>query len=753
MRSRGKRSAAQSLCVTAKRSFHELRTLMQKLWVVLKVSLTRPWVWLMLFAGLCQSLPFFVLTRRSEHNMHRETSPSFDQPDQVLADFRELLSFNRDNRLSTVEGLNVQYIPDGPLGDDNQESRVATLAISGDPRVHQFGEWRLFDKLTQLKSLTMQPPNTLSPAGWKRIGQLSQLEVLSLENVGAVDQAALKTASSDLEAALSRLPKLRQLNLRNIRASNWTLPPLPNLEYVVLSWNLKLENTLEALAKHSPKLHTVALSTYPDFVYTERMLVALRQMPNLRQVYVASTSHVEHVNETQRQVEFLRTRLPKIAIHRGGYSLNRIMICGYLLLLAGFLPFVAWFQSGLTLSQPLAAVMPGHRRPHLFWPVGISLLATMGYVVVAMYVGVKLPPALAIACLISTLVATVLPGHDIRPEWRRITRLVSMVDALSLFTLLGLGLGATAKVDGFLMGDYPALANLLMVWFLFAAGWKFVRATRLHRILAESGMPGIPGLNLGMQQMYDQPFKPAPGWSLAGWQLKWMENSIDRRISGMDRTSWTDMLRAGSPATPGVWYGVMMVVVMVLVHRLMSGMQLSGSPLEGMLYALGIIQGSILILTTNARSWIGRRGSIAADFLLPVSREKFWVSLRMAIFHDLKSGILFGWVGGLFAVYQGNQGAISAFSMAVTIVSVIGYFAFHHAWVTRMVISKRLWLDATLAVATSMVITGMAIGSVTLTFGEHAFPPVAILLAAGVLISGGIMQWDLARKLPDWELG
>ena len=279
-------------------------------------------------------------------------------------------------------------------------------------------------------------------------------------------------------------------------------------------------------------------------------------------------------------VEFLRTRLPGIAVYQGDYSPYRLMICGSLLVLAGFLTFVVWFQSGLTLAQPLAAVMPGHSGPHLFWPVGTSLLAILFSTAGALYVGAKLPPALALACLFSTWMSTILQGHDIRPDWRRITNLVLMVDVLSLFTLLGMGAKSLGAVDGFLTGDYPLLANVLMLWLLFGAGWKFVRASRLHRILAESGMPGIPGLNLGMQHMYDQPFKPAPGWSMTSWQFKRMGNAIDRRITSMDRSSWISMLRAGAPTRLGLGFGLIVVVCMLLMFHLMTGSDLSRPPIR-----------------------------------------------------------------------------------------------------------------------------------------------------------------------------
>ena len=725
---------------------------MNKYWVVLKVSLTRPWVLLMLCFGLVQVFPLLRFWGQDKLRETKVAIPAFDEPDVVISDHEELRQLGLQQRLGTIEGVHTKYLPGELEFDDAGKLRAPLPEKVGSGYVYRQGDWPILDQLPQLKSLTMQPPNGLNAAGWKRIGQLSNLESLTLENIGAVDPAALKTGGTDLESALSHMTNLRQLNVDNTGALNWKLPPLPKLEYVVFGYNVQLESTLETLAEHSPHLHTIALSGHSHTDYSERMLTAIRQMPRLQRLYVVSSSNTKDLDETNRHLEFLRAQLPGIAVCRGTYSIGRLGVCAFLLFQAMFISFLVWFQSGLTLSQPLAAVMPGHRRPHLFWPLTASLFAFVVFVSGAMYMGVYFPVALAIGCMAAMLVAMILPGHDLTSEWRRITSIVSTVDVLSLFTLLGVGGASPSTMDAFLLGDYPGFASLLMVWFLAGAVWKIVRTKRLHRILAESGMPGIPGLNLSMQELHNQPFKPAPGWSLAGWQLKRMENAIDRRIAKMDRTNWVDMLRRASPSNPGMLIGIGTMLVFVYVMRSMPAMRQQNAP-QGMPISVGTMQAMMMILMMNAMLWVGRRSSIAADFLRPISRPKFWNALRMAIFHDLKWGILVGLAGGLFAIYLGNKGAISPFTVVIAVATATGFFAFYHAWITLIVIGKRLWLHATLAVVSSAVMTGMTVCAPVMTFGDHADPPIAILLAFGVLVAGGAMQWGIAKKLPDWELG
>ena len=359
---------------------------MYKLWVVLKVSLTRPWVWLMLLIGFTLLSTTFALVNATKRGDTKVAIPAFDEPDVVISEVLEL-----------------------------------------------------------------RPPNLLNADGWRRIGRLSNLEVLSLENIGAADTQSLKTAEDDFYAALSKLTNLRQLNVQNAGGnSNWKLPPLPKLEYVVLSYNLQLEGSLETLAEHSPNLQTVALFSYADMIYTPRMIAAIRKMPRLQQIYLVSSTNIPVVDETGKQMQWLQSRLPGIAIHRGEYALGRMMSGMLLSVLCGFFPFIAWFQSGLTLSQPLAAVMPEHRRPHLFWPVAVSLLTAVCFVLTAERIGVTWSAAITIGCACSMFAATILAGRDIRSEWRRFTILQSWVDSLFLLTMLATGFFAPTTLDGFL---------------------------------------------------------------------------------------------------------------------------------------------------------------------------------------------------------------------------------------------------------------------------------------------------------------
>lgn len=725
---------------------------MHKLWVVLKVSLTRPWVWMMLPMVLLQAIPLVQFAPKNPITEYRNVIPAFDRPDVVVSSAIELNEFSKKQEIGRIEGLECRDIPDMVTLDDHNALKSAAPSIVPKGYVQTFGTWPLLDRLPQLKSLVLQPPNLLNSEGWKRIRNLKQLEVLNLEHIN-MPQADQENLQQLLDSTLSGLPTLRQLNLNNFGGRyDWKLPPLPRIETLILGFNNQMEGNLESLSQSSPFLHTLVLHTYENMQYTDRMIDSFGKMPRLRKLIICSSSKTDTWRETQRQVEFLRARLPQLNIERGVYSPNRVFLHLFLSFIAGFLPFLVWFQSGLKLAQPLAAVMPGHRGPHLFWPVTICAACGVVFVTLSVQAGTFWPAAVSIAAMEVTLVASILPGHDLTPRWRSMIQYISGVDVLSLMTGVGLGLAAPYFADAYLMGDFPKLATLLMFWFILAGVWKIWRATRLHRILAESGMTGIPGLNIGMQHLMDQPYKPAPGWSLANWQMKRMENAVDRKIAAMDRSNWIDMLRRASPSNPGMWVGLLVVGIFIVFFRMFLPAAQRNQLVHGPMIAIGAWQATMMFLMMNIMMWIGRRGTIVHEFLRPIGRASFWRSLRLAIFHDLKWAVLFGLTGALYATYLGNKNSLHLLTILNATVSAIGLLAWIHGWVTLSVIGKRLFLHATLGIITCAGMFGAAISSVTLTVGAEPAFVAAGSLAITVLAIGGLLQWGIARKLPDWEL-
>ena len=210
---------------------------MHKYWVVLKVSLTRPWVWLMLFFGLFQVMPLALFLKAAKLSEIKVAILAFDEPEVVVSQTQELQELAKQNRLGTIEGLNARDLHGEVLFEQNGQPRASAEMLAQPRQADQMGGWPFLEQVPQLKSLEMHPPNGLNAAGWRRIGQLSNLESLTLENIGAVDGEALKTGGADLQTALSHLTNLRQLNVNNTGGTfNWKLPEreIPHWREIVI---------------------------------------------------------------------------------------------------------------------------------------------------------------------------------------------------------------------------------------------------------------------------------------------------------------------------------------------------------------------------------------------------------------------------------------------------------------------------------------------------------------------------------------
>ena len=91
----------------------------------------------------------------------------------------------------------------------------------------------------------------------------------------------------------------------------------------------------------------------------------------------------------------------------------------------------------------------------------------------------------------------------------------------------------------------------------------------------------------------------------------------------------------------------------------------------------------------------------------------------------------------------------------VGLVTAIGLFAFLHGWFTWLVIGRKLWLQATLAVVSMILLMSLTAFALALTFEADSAPSpfYAAGIAAAVAVTGAGMQLDIRRRLPQRELG
>jgi hypothetical protein len=725
--------------------------------LVLWAIVSRPWMLLMLGLGLVYVGPFLGawLGGRAVPDNAMTPVPVVETPTSFggfgVSDLEEMA---RGGRLDSVADLDTQAVKRqeawGLVTRNGQSGfGVTRMAHEG------LGAWPLLDQLPALEKLWMSPPDMLSEEGWRRIGEHTSLEVLSLPNVSSPDPETLNRSPKIARAALERLPHLRELDLRGTGGSfDLLLPPLPKIEVLAIGWG-RLEENLRTLADGSPRLRVLAIQTWFDIGFTPGMIESLRRMPNLRRVYVAGAYQAKDEPAMTRQVNELRRALPGVAVHPGTYRSSRVWTAFWATLLGMYLPFAFWFQSSLLLSTSLAWMLPRRLAPHLFWAMAVA--AACGGIMVAVLVsaGVAWVPALTLALFATMLVAGGTIG-EVEGVARRISSLVLRVELIAGLAAAATALLAPWIADRWLSGAMPWLSVTLLAAVIAAAAWKLARQARLPRILASLGLASPPGLVIDATQ---GTLPKQPAGSFASWQLNVAERAVDRQIDRPVPAPYGEMLRRSQPRIQMLLMVAIMLVVMVGMMWVIPVVIARGTgqpppPLSR--YLPGVIaafawQACVMTFAQTAAMWGQRRGSLVIDFLRPVSRAGYWRGLRQAIARDLVLPTALGAV--CVALALGLSRNVGGWAWCVACVLLVGFFVMTHAMVLLLAVTR--W---PLVVGTLMVVLLVAagIGAAVAIASSVARPGelLTTLVAAGaVLVVGLLIRIGVLWRLEEREIG
>jgi len=724
--------------------------------MVLWVIVSRPWMLLMLGMGLLYVGPFlgaWIVGRAVPDNAMTPV-PVVETP-SVLGGFgvAELEKMAREGRRDTVTDLDTQAVgrqeawggvtPNGRGRSGLQLSRTADEGP---------GAWPLLDSFPSLERLWMSPPDMLSEEGWRRIGEHTALEVLSLPNVSSPNSVTLEAFPAVARAALERLPRLRQLDLRGTGGSfELLLPPLPNIEVLAIGWG-RLEENLRTLADGSPRLRVLAIQTWFDIGFTPGMIESLRRMPNLRAVYVAGAYQAEDEPAMTRQVNELRRALPGVRVHPGTYRSSRVWMALWATILGAYLPFAFWFQSSLLLSTSLAWMLPRRLAPHLFWAMAVA--AACGGIMVAVLAsaGVAWMPALTLA-LFTTMLVTGGTVGDVEGIAGRISSMVPRGELI-----VGLAAAATALlapwiVDRWLSEATPWLPAIMLAAVILTVVWKLARQARQPRILASLGLASPPGLVLDVTQ---GTLSQQPAGSFANWQLKLAERGVDRQISLPVPATYAEMLRRSQPRIQMLLMMAIMLVVQVGVMWVIPIVIARGTgqpppPLSRFLP--GVIaafawQACVMAIAQTAAIWSQRRGSLVIDFLRPVSRAGYWRGLQQAISRDLILPSVLGAV--CVGLALGLSRDVGGWAWCVAVMLLVGVFAMAHAMILLLAVTRWPLVVGTLMVVllvAAVIGSAVAMGHVLATPADllTAFLVAGAVLAAGVGIRIGVL-WRLEER-------
>ena len=726
----------------------------RRLALVLLAMLARPWIWLM--------LAFWVLWPVLALLSHVMTPSATLTPVAVVSGPTVPPNGGadvRDDQLATItdwHALWTRQFVAAPGGGSR-------LVEADRDRSERLGDWDILGRLPALERLWMTAPDVLSEEGWRRIGDRARLELLSLQNVGRCYAVGDDGFASDGRDALARLTRLQHLELRGTGPdAGVLLPPLPALEACGIGWR-HLEENLATLAAGSPRLHSLAIETFPEFQFTPDMLAALRQMPALRTVFVAAAVRPDDEPAMARQVAELGRAVPQVRVRPGSYSAKRVQAVGFATMALAGISLSFWFQAATLLATPLAWMLPRRFPPHAVWPTAVAAAGSAAFFILCQSFGVAWLPALGLA-LFASGVGLYGPVFDDTAGWpARLTRLAIGADYAGGLLIGGFFLGAAATADRWLLGYEPAAAVALVVVAAAALGWKIARIARLPRILAEGGREAVVMWRMAGGQAGAWAPAPRAGHADRRW---WRPDvAIDRQLARPLPTAtsaaarFADMLRRPQSRLQNMLLVGFMLVAGGVLSALPGGDTASWRPTKGLPAILAgqfVWQAAAMSLSSTAALWWQRRNSRVLDFLRPVSRSDYWLGLRGAITRDLILPLAVVAAGLVMAASWRGQGRLLPW--LVSALGFVGFVAVAHAMLLVIATGRRPLIAATTAIVVLVAVAGglaAAVGEAFLHvwYGGslrwwRAIAGAAVLLAAGLAIRAAVL-W----KLEDREIG
>lgn len=529
----------------------------RRYWVVLKVVLVRPWTkfvlgfWL--FSLVAISVP---LSNLQSFRKPMVAIPAFDQPGLSITQMSDIHRFTNEGgeKTSKVETLDSASLPSMSLVIEDGKLTEASGVR------HDSGSWPILAQLPRLKSLTIQPQHVINAAGWDQLGALSELKSLWIPSTSPESAQVTEDAHKAAARALGQLTKLRQLNVEN--ANLPPLPPMANLEYVVLDATRSLEQNLKTLAEHSPRLREIALRPYAGFQLTSTMYDSLRSMPALGTIWIWTGDESES-KVLSPQLAILRASLPGISVRRGEFSRFR-SIGLFFFAVTMFWPYlIVAVHRSMMQSMPLAAYIPRYEGPHLFWPLMAAAVFVVSFVLVCHFFNVAWHAALAIG------LSGAFFSAPAAADWNR--GLKELVDWTSTFLLIGMFLlllslkTAPLFAEEFLAGDFPTLSVFIMGVGIALLPFRIAGATRQHRLWAQMEAPIIPGMTQGMDQYSKAVPRRETSWNLF---LRLQDFMTTRRLQQSRTRSFTTRLMAATTSSNGrLVLFAFTATALLLVHR------------------------------------------------------------------------------------------------------------------------------------------------------------------------------------------
>ena len=553
------------------------------------------------------------------------------------------------------------------------------IKVSG-VRVHSYRKFQKLQSEGRLHELrTLDISRLLGEKEWERAREINAEKltgkcVLATESVDIdeintrelIEEIALATNIEELEFTgilpdldlswLSQFPKLRHFKVSSLSGNKpWVaqLDQLLELQRLSISScksiegisrlaNLKKFQTLELDSIHEfsdedlreiaqlPHLQTLILKPHsvasapksddPKNSVTDAGLALLRDMPNLRTVYVNRYALVR-----------VRSALPNKRVLRANYSNSRM---GYLALLEialGLFFAVTLFHFTGQSSLFLGRLAPGFLRSHLLIPIGMIVIAVALGTFCIVTRGGGLLPALSVCLLMLAglaLLFHLFPGREVIPFLGLAPSVIGLVQKYF-----------NPTIDSYLLGDYPGVCLALLG---LACLTIFVVSRSLVRLpirLAESGK--VLPVHLADIKSLAEAKQTQSGRT--HWPMRIFSNALDRQLSsGFHGHQQTKRISLWHAATQGAgrsqgmfFWALFCTTVFFSIMR--------KRPEPETLLALAILAPltiGVLTLFGSAASWHFRLKHFSYELLRPVSRRSLRSDFLRSLIGNLGNSLL-----------------------------------------------------------------------------------------------------------------
>lgn len=706
---------------------------------ILRVYLSRPWVWLMAGLALLQMAPAVTIFYGMRLQGIVKVLPEVDAPRDVLKDYREFFDVAREQRLGQIEAMDLssaapaipatpfRIVPGQPTG---WRLEPADGSVPG-PTFAAREEMGVLVHAPHLRYLKADAcPFTID--GLRRLGELKQLKFLSLRNASAADPKTLEAAGVVVPEVLAKLPELRELDLTNAFGMRVAIPALPRLTWLALGPRLDLEKDLRQLAQNSPAIRTLVLTGASNLPLTDGAQAALGEFKNLRAVYLDEMPDGAALRST------LASRYSGVAFPRTSYLQQRVYGSLYVGIALMFLSMINWFQAlvafGLSLSRTTPGFAPAHLRVSLVYTAGLLLVG----IPLLIWLGADPLAAVVLPLTIVSLMISPQPASDVTPGGTLIARLVSSWRFLAICVGLVSVYLSPVAVDAFLAGEMPVLAGAALVIEIAASNWALRRLTRQACVVSERGQANIPGLLPTMQTAWQNPIlnrREGVTALVDSWQDWGFE-----ALLGRSHLSLTTLLAAGNPG--GFWFARGLVVLAVISFSTLIVRRTGQQTIEAAAPFL-LMQGGLIFVVWMFAQWIARRATLSSEFLRPVTRRRLYGGLWSATAMDM--GRIFLAVAALGAgilVLQKADGQV----WSVFLLTISALFVLVHGYLMWALTTRRLWVPLTCGALS--VFGVLPLLAVAAAWGRPERPgsrgevwPIVAALAAALVIGCALELW------------